>query len=360
MFDLARIATTLTTWWWLLLSLMFLFFIALDGADLGAGVFALFSPDEQERGAIMASMAGWWDANETWLVVAGGVLFGAFPLVYGSAFNYLMIPLMLALWGVIWRAVAFEFHVHAVGSKRFWGWAFAGGSFLAPFGAGIALGATLQGFPMKAGAAMAKGAPGLFVNSPVPHFTGTALTFLTPFSIFTGFGAVIAAGLAGGLYLSARFEKGDPINVKAQRWTTLFSYLALAAIVVTLVWSYAIFPWAAAKWTGPYWWVWALWLLVVLFFAFKSMMNHSMQRDFLALLWGEGVVVLLWFAMWATMYPYIVPETWTIQAAANPANSIAVFTLFMTGFVPIMIMYNAYQIWVFRGRTTKMASYGEH
>jgi len=85
-----------------------------------------------------------------------------------------------------------------------------------------------------------------------------------------------------------------------------------------------------------------------------------MQKDFAALLWGEGVVVLLWFAMWATMFPYIVPETWTIQAAANPANSIAVFTLFMTGFVPIMIMYNAYQIWVFRGRTTKMASYGGH
>ncbi|MCE5387908.1 MAG: cytochrome d ubiquinol oxidase subunit II [Acidithiobacillus sp.] len=360
MFDIGRIATTLTTWWWLLLSLIFLFYIALDGADLGAGVFALFSPDEEERGAIMASMAGMWDGNETWLVVAGGVLFGAFPLVYGSAFNYLMIPLMIALWGVISRAVAFEFHVHATGSKRLWGWAFALGSFLAPFGAGMALGATLQGFPMKAGPAMAVHAPGLFVHSPIPHFSGNALTFLTPFSVFTGFGAVIAAGLAGGLYLCARFEPGDEINRKAQKWTTAFSYLALATIVVALVWSYAIFPWAAAKWTGPYWWIWALWLLIVLFAAYKSMMAHAMQRDFVALLWGEGVVALLWFAMWATMFPYIVPDTWTITEAANPSDSIAVFTLFMTGFVPIMIMYNWYQIWVFRGRYTKKASYAGH
>lgn len=360
MSDIARITTSLTTWWWLLLSLMFLFYIGLDGADLGAGVFALFSRDEQERGAIMASMAGMWDGNETWLVVAGGILFGAFPLVYGSAFNYLMIPLMVALWGIILRAVAMEFHVHAIGSKKLWGSAFAVGSLMAPFGAGVALGAALQGFPMKTGAAMPHSGVGAFATSPIMHFSGNALSFLTPFSLFTGVGAVVAAGLAGGLYLCARFEQSDPIYVRAQKWTTLFSYLALVTIVVTLVWSYAIFPWAAAKWGGSNWWVWMGWLVVVLLFAFKSMLSHSLKKDFQALLWGEGVVALLWFAMWATMYPYIVPGTWTIQAAANPANSIAVFTLFMTGFVPVMIMYNAYQIWVFRGRTTKMAAYHSH
>jgi cytochrome d ubiquinol oxidase subunit II len=129
-------------------------YVMLDGADLGAGIYTLFSHDEEERGAVMASMAGFWDGNETWLVVAGGVLFGAFPVVYGSALNYLMIPLMLALWGIISRAVAFEFHIHARSSKRFWGWAFALGSLIAPFFAGVSLGATLQGFPLKAGRAL--------------------------------------------------------------------------------------------------------------------------------------------------------------------------------------------------------------
>ncbi|MBU2737514.1 cytochrome d ubiquinol oxidase subunit II, partial [Acidithiobacillus concretivorus] len=72
--DIVRIVSALSTWWWMILGLMFLLYIALDGADLGAGIFALFSKDEEERGAIMASMAGFWDGNETWLVVAGGVL----------------------------------------------------------------------------------------------------------------------------------------------------------------------------------------------------------------------------------------------------------------------------------------------
>ena len=357
--DIVRIVSALSTWWWMILGLMFLLYIALDGADLGAGIFALFSKDEEERGAIMASMAGFWDGNETWLVVAGGVLFGAFPLVYGSAFNFLMIPLMIALWGIISRAVAFEFHIHARSSKRLWGWAFAIGSLVAPFFAGVSLGAVLQGFPMKSGIAMSGIADRGF-TTPVMHYAGGAMNFLTPFSIWTGFGAVIAAGLAGGLFLCARFLPGDVIHERAKSWTNLFSYLALIAIVITLVWSYAIFPWAAAKWTGPNWWIWAIWFVIVLFFAFKSMTNHSMQHDFIALLWGEGVVVLLWAAMWATMFPYIVPGTWTVQAASNPANSMAVFTLFMTGFVPVMIMYNWYQIWVFRGRFTKKSVYGAH
>ncbi len=358
--ELSHITDTLSTWWWLMLCFTFLFYIGLDGADLGAGVFALFSPDEEERGAIMASMAGMWDGNETWLVVAGGILFGAFPLVYGSAFNYLMIPLMLALWGIISRAVAFEFHIHAKGSKRWWGWAFSLGSLLALFGAGMALGATLQGFPMHSGPTMIASSSGAFSYSSVPHFSGSAFSFLTPFSVFTGFGAVIAASLAGGLYLCARFEPGDSIHRRAHAWTTISSYLSLITIVAAIVWSYAIFPWAATKWTGPYWWVWSMIVVLVLFFAYKSMMAHNTQRDFSALLWGEGVVAILWFAMWATMYPYIVPDTWTISAASNPADSIAVFTLFMTGFVPVMIMYNWYQIWVFRGRYTKKSLYASH
>jgi len=359
--QVTHIVSALSTWWWLLLCLMFLLYIGLDGADLGAGIFALFSKDEEERGAIMASMAGFWDGNETWLVVAGGVLFGAFPLVYGSAFNYLLIPLAVALWAIISRAIAFEFHVHAIGSKRFWGWMFAGGSLLAPFGAGVALGAALQGFPMAHGMAL-ESVPGAHASAfdAVPHFSGNALSFLSPFSLWTGVGAVVAASLAGGLYLCARFLPGDPIHQRAKAWTSGFSLVALAAIAVTLIWSYAIFPWAAAKWTGPDWWFWLAWLVIILGFAYKSMMAHAEQRDFTALLWGEGVVAQLWIALWATMYPYIVPETWTIQSAANPANSLAVFTLFMTGFVPVMILYNWYQIWVFRGRFTKKSVYGGH
>ena len=85
--------------WWVVVAFSILLYIILDGADLGAGIFSLFVRDGDERGAIMEAMAGTWDANETWLIVAGGVLFGSFPFAYGSALHYLMIPLTMVLLG---------------------------------------------------------------------------------------------------------------------------------------------------------------------------------------------------------------------------------------------------------------------
>jgi len=42
----------------------------------------------------MTSLSNIWDANETWLVLMGG-LFGAFPLAYGTILSALYIPIML-------------------------------------------------------------------------------------------------------------------------------------------------------------------------------------------------------------------------------------------------------------------------
>src|ERR1700722_6780955 len=107
--NLTQIQSIVIFAWWIALSFSVVIYVVLDGADLGAGVFSLFVRNADERGAIMAAMAGTWDANETWLIVAGGVLFATFPFVYGSAFSYLLVPLAFALWGMITRAVALEF-----------------------------------------------------------------------------------------------------------------------------------------------------------------------------------------------------------------------------------------------------------
>jgi len=52
----------------------------------------------------------------------------------------------------------------------------------------------------------------------------------------------------------------------------------------------------------------------------------------------------------------MVPGTWTIYAGASPAVSLFTFTLAMGGFFPVMIGYNLYQIWVFRGRLSALAA----
>lgn len=342
---LSTIQNELSFIWWIALGLSFMLYIILDGADLGAGIFSLFVQDEDERGAIMASMAGTWDANETWLVVAGGIIFGSFPLVYGSAFHYLMIPLMFALLGIIMRAVALEFRVHSSSSQRFWDWGFGLGSLVATFFAGVALGATLQGFPLTDTA------------SGIPTYTGSGLRFISAFSLWTGVAAVVAASLAGGLYLRARFERRCQVYDHAGHWVAGSFWLALAAVVITLVWSWVAFPWAAAKWTGPHWWVWWLLGAVIVFAAIKMRLASAQRHDMRAMLWLSATIVLMWGGMMATLYPWLVPGTWTLYDGANPSNSLVAFTLAVGGFIPVMLMYNWYQFWVFRARINKLAAY---
>ena len=271
---LNQIQIIITFAWWMALSLSVVIYVILDGSDLGAGVFSLFVRNEHERGAIMSAMAGTWDANETWLIVAGGVLFAAFPFVYGSAFSYLMVPLALALWGMITRAVALEFrHLAEPRWQRFSDWAFGLSSLVVAFFGGMALGAVMQGFPMTHD-------PGT-----VPTYVGGAFRFISPFSIWTGISSVITVTLAGTLFVRARFHHGEPIREQAARWSNAAFYIVILVALITVVFSIWIFPWAAQKWLGPNFWIWAIVLLAVIFAAVKMRMAANRDQDLQALIW---------------------------------------------------------------------------
>jgi cytochrome d ubiquinol oxidase subunit II len=340
---LTQIQSIITFAWWIAFSLSVVIYVVLDGADLGAGVFSLFVRSADERGAIMSAMAGTWDANETWLIVAGGVLFSTFPFVYGSAFSYLMVPLAFALWGMITRAVALEFrHLAEVRWQRFSDFAFGLSSLTVTFFGGMGLGAVMQGFPLTHEA------------GTVPTYVGGALRFISPFSIWTGIASVVAVTLGGVLFIRARFHHGEPIRHQAARWSNVVFYLALAVAVITIVFSIAIFPWAAQKWLGPNFWIWAIVLLAVIGAAVKMRTAANRDRDLSALIWFTVALAIMSIAFMATIYPWMVPGTWTIYSGASPAVSLFTFTLAMGGFFPVMIMYNAYQIWVFRGRISAM------
>lgn len=335
--------------WWLALGISILLYIALDGADLGAGIFSLFVKDHRERSAIMAAMAGTWDANETWLVVAGGILFGTFPFVYGSVFVYLMAPMALVLWGIMSRAVALEFHHHASARwQRFSEWVFGISSLTVTFFGGMCVGAVLQGFALDA---PAKG---------VPHYAGGPFDFVSAFSIWTGFAACVAMTLSGVLFVRARFEKGETIRQDAAKWTAVIFAVSIVIVLITLGWSLYLFEWARAKWLGEHFWAWGLLGLVALFCIYQVWRATLRDRDLIAIFWFNGAALILGFGMLLTLFPWLVPNTWTIWAGASPQVSLITFTMTMGGFLPVMVMYNVYQIWVFRGRVSKLVAYAGH
>ena len=106
-------------WVWVL-AVSILFYVLLDGFDLGVGILFGFTLNEQRRREMLAAVAPLWDGNETWLIVAGVVLWGAFPVVYATLFSAFYLPLLVMLAGLILRGVAFEFRYK---TERFrWIW----------------------------------------------------------------------------------------------------------------------------------------------------------------------------------------------------------------------------------------------
>jgi len=130
-----------------LMGLSALIYVVLDGFDLGIGLLSpLAEPDE--RDLMIASIGPFWDANETWLVLAVGLLLVAFPTAHGAVLGALYLPTTAMLIGLIWRGVAFEFRIKGPSKhRRYWDKAFFSGSLLATVSQGYMLGYYVLGLP---------------------------------------------------------------------------------------------------------------------------------------------------------------------------------------------------------------------
>ena len=164
--------------WAVILALAVFLYVLLGGYDLGLGVLFPLAPSNKDRDAMMASVAPFWDGNETWLVLGGGGLLAAFPLAYAVILPALYIPIIFMLLGLILRGVAFEFRFKAELYRYLWDIAFAGGSTLAALMQGVVIGAFVQGFVVE--------------NN---QYAGGPFDWLTPFSLVT------AIALVSGLSL---------------------------------------------------------------------------------------------------------------------------------------------------------------
>ncbi|MEM9269593.1 MAG: cytochrome d ubiquinol oxidase subunit II, partial [Pseudomonadota bacterium] len=133
-----------------LMGISILIYVVLDGFDLGVGVLFPFATDD-EKDTMVASIGPFWDANETWLVLAIGILLVAFPMAHGQILTALYLPVTLMLFGLILRGVAFEFRAKApLKWKGLWNQAFYGGSILTSLCQGFMLGIYIMGLEVTA------------------------------------------------------------------------------------------------------------------------------------------------------------------------------------------------------------------
>jgi len=326
--------------WFGILALFLFLYVMLDGFDLGVGILSLTSSSEERRGILMTSLSNIWDANETWLILMGGSLFGAFPLAYSTILNALYIPIFIMLFGFVFRAVAFEFRERA-NRKFFWNFAFGAGSFLAALGQGFALGGVLAGIQVdEAG-----------------HFIGSTWDWFNLPSVLVALTLIQGYVLIGSAYLIWRTE--------GELQTTHFRTAKLAAIT-TLVGAIAItvatpifYESARSRlFAQPFIYVFALIPLLGILLVALLWRSLSQRREVAPLLWTILIFLLTFLGLALVVFPYIIPTEITIYQAAADPSSLVIMIIFIGALIPVMLFYNLYHYFVFRGKVT-MASYGE-
>ncbi|MCO6441765.1 MAG: cytochrome d ubiquinol oxidase subunit II [Nitrococcus mobilis] len=323
--------------WFGLLSLILMLYVVLDGFDLGVGMITLGSRNEHELGIMMATLGSIWDGNETWLVLFGGALFGAFPLVYGTVLHGLYVPIMAMIFGLMFRAVAFEFRENAR-RKRLWDLAFGFGSLLAALAQGLALGAIISGMAIENG-----------------RFTGGILSWFGPFTLLVAIGVVSGYSLLGASYLIVKTV--GPLQAMSRRIALWTGWLTVAVGMGVSLWTPLRFPYIRAKWLGPDLF-WLMILPIVAGIAFLMFLRSLRRYDEVApFVWSIVIFAASLIGLAASLFPYMVPPNVTLYEAAAPSYTL-VFMLTGIGLLlPIMLVYNGYQYLVFRGKITE-AGYG--
>ncbi len=137
--------------WFILIAVLFIGFFFLEGFDFGVGMSTrLLAKNKQEREQLLSTIGPFWDANEVWLITAGGALFAAFPDWYATMFSGYYTLFVIFLLALIARGVAIEYVHHTKTDKyiNVWHWCVFIGSFLAPFLLGMLFTSLVRGVPI--------------------------------------------------------------------------------------------------------------------------------------------------------------------------------------------------------------------
>ena len=329
---------TLNTLWFILIGVLFTGFFFLEGFDYGVGILLPFlGKKDDERRMIINTIGPFWDANEVWLLTAGGAMFAAFPHWYATLFSGFYLALVLMLLGLIVRGVGFEFRSKDRNPRwrAFWDWMIFGGSALPAFLWGVALANLARGVPIDSGM----------------HYVGGFFNLLNPYALLGGVVALALFSLHGALFLTLRTT--DTLLARARAtagrlWlpaVVLAVGLAAATFVATdLFAASGVLPIISA----------ALAALAVL------AAGWLLQKERIG--WAFGMtgltIALSVITLFRGLYPRVMISTlnpaWslTITNASSSPYTLRVMTIVALIFVPIVLAYQAWNYWVFRARVS--------
>ncbi len=323
----------LHTVWFIIVAFFWTGFFVLEGFDFGVGVLHMVvGRTDVERRVAVNAIGPFWDGNEVWLVVAGASTFAAFPPWYATMFSALYLALVIVLVALIVRGVSFEFR-GKLSSLRWgsaWAWGFTIGSALVPLLIGVALGDLLHGLPIDKN----------------HEYTGTFFDLLTPFGLWTGVTLLVLSVQSGASFLALKTTGVvRQRSIAVTRWA---SWLALGAVVGFVIWTLTI---AGGVLPDPFSILALLAAAGAVWLAASGSDGWAFAAATVAM---GGTVATIFIELYSNVMVSSTNAAYNLTVTNSSASSYAlkVMTVVAVVFVPLVLVYQAWNYWVFRKRLT--------
>ncbi|PIC71310.1 cytochrome d ubiquinol oxidase subunit II [Sporosarcina sp. P16b] len=324
--------------WFILIAVLFIGFIFLEGFDFGVGMSTKFlARNDLEKRVVMNTIGPVWDANEVWLITAGGAMFAAFPHWYATAFSGFYLPFVVLLLAFIIRGVAFEFR-NKVDSKAWvktWDWAVFIGSILPPFLFGVFFTSLIRGLPIDGDMNM------------YAAFTD----FVNVYTMIGGVTFVLLSYLHGLLFIGLKTvgDLRERANTAARKVYALTGVFLVLFMIFTHLDTDALTDHGAIL--IPLYSL-AIVLYGLLFFFLKT------KREGLSFTMTGLVLIIIMASFFIALFPNVMISSldpafnMSIADAASGDYSLKIMTIVAFTMVPIVLAYTIWSYYVFRKRLT--------
>lgn len=325
--------------WFILIGVLFSGFFFLEGFDFGVGMSTrLLARNREERSQVLGTIGPVWDANEVWLLTAGGAMFASFPNWYASVFSGYYLILFVILFGLIIRGVSFEFRGKMATEKgrNFWDWTVFVGSLIPPFFFGLLFTSMVSGMPLDE-----KG-----------NMMATFTDYFTPFSVVGGIAVTLLCFLHGLNYI--RLKTLGEIRERAEAYAKKLYIVLFVGLVAFagLLYVYTDFFDRHLVSTLVILVIIILLSVIATYGVYKGKEMLSFLSSGLTLI---AVVALLFFGLFPRVMVSSIDSAYDlliVNASSSP-YTLKLMTWISLSILPFVLLYQGWSYFIFRKRISK-------
>ena len=360
---------TLRVIWWLLLGTLLTGFAVTDGFDLGtAALVRVLGKDDDERRCVLETVEPVWEGNQVWIILGGGAVFAAWPLLYAASFSGFYFAILLVLLAFIVRPVGFGFRnkIQDLRWRSTWDSVLTIAGIVPPLIFGVAFGNLFLGVPFR------------YDDSLRMTYEGGLMGLLRPFALLSGVVSLSMLLMHGAAWVA--YKADEAIAGRAARISTWFALVFVVAYILAGLWlafgvtGYSISGAVVAdapsnpllkqvaqggSWLAGALGVWAsvaaaIAIVAALLVPVLARRGHHGRAFLASALAIAGTIFSAGFAL----FPFLMPSSLdpksslTVWDASSSRTTLGLMLFATLIFLPIILAYTTWVYHVLRGRVS--------